>query len=261
MRKRTTGIAAIVASTLLVFSGTYAANGATRTSGELRNRLIACGSIPNGVSLTVVQTTRIFINLPKDFYPNIKLNVTSRGATAASVSSGGAYGHAIDAQGKPNCWSYYLDFELTPNNKTQSGTVDISSKSAFKNVSNYLIHFKVVVNPPDATKQMPGNGNVRGQVLLGPVCPVEHNPPDPACAPKPYKTTIDVWSTLTGSSYKRVATNASGIFNLSLAPGSYGLKVSQATNGSPYPRCGEVAIVVAAKKFQDVTVNCDTGIR
>lgn len=256
--RRTTIIAEVVASTLLTFSGTYAAIG---TNSELKNRLVACGSIPNGASLTVVETTRVFINLPKDFYPNIKLNVISHGATAASVSNGGAYGYAIGAQGRPNCWSYYLDFELTPNNKTQSGTVDIGSKSAFKNVSNYLIHFKVVVNPPDATKQVPGNGSVRGQVLLGPVCPVEHNPPDPACAPKPYKTTIDVWSTLTGSPYKRVATNASGIFNLSLAPGSYGLRVSQATSGSPYPRCGEVAIVVAAKRSQDVTVNCDTGIR
>lgn len=244
-----------------MFFGVYVAAASAHSNTDLNKRLVQCGSIPNGASLTVVQTTRVFINLPKDFYPNIKLNVISRGATAASVSNGGTYGHAVGAQGKPNCWSYYLDFELTPNNKTQSGTVDISSKNAFKNVSNYLIHFKVVVNPPDATKQMPGNGNVHGQVFLGPVCPVEHNPPDPACAPKPYKTTIDIWNTLTGSSYKRVATNASGIFNLSLTPGSYGLKVSRATNGPLYPRCGEVAIVVTAKKSQNVTVNCDTGIR
>ncbi len=245
----------------MLFFGLSPVGASTYSNTDLNRRLVQCGSIPNGVLLTVVQTTRIFINLPRDFYPNIKLNVTSRDATASSVSNGGGYGYAIGAQGKPNCWSYYLVFELTPNNKMQSGTVDIDSKSAFKNVSSYLIHFKVVASPPDATKKMAGNGSVRGQVFLGPVCPVEHNPPDPACAPKPYKTTIDIWSTLTGSSYKRVATNASGIFNLSLAPGSYGLKVSQAENGSPYPRCGEVAIVVAAKRSQAVTVNCDTGIR
>jgi len=239
----------------------YTAAGSTGTNSELKKRLIACGSIPNGASLTIVQTTRIFVNLPKDYYPNIKLTTKSRGATATSASNGGKYGYAIGAKGKPNCWSYYFDFELAPNNKAKRGTVDIGSKNAFKGVSNYLIHFTVVATPPDATKQLPGNGSVRGQVFLGPVCPVERIPPDPACAPRPYKTMINIWSTVTGSNYKPVATDASGVFKLSLAPGSYGLKVSHLSNGSPYPRCGEVAIVVAAKKSQNVTVNCDTGIR
>ena len=233
----------------------------THSNSDLQKRFAACGSLPNGSLLTVVQTTRLFINLPKEYFPNIKLKIASHGATAGSISNGGAYGHSIGAQGRPNCWSYYLDFELAPNNKTQSGTVDVASKNAFSNLSNYLVHFKVVVNPPDATKRFPGNGTVIGNVFLGPVCPVEHNPPDPACAPRPYETSIGVRSTLTGSSFKDVPTDASGIFTLSLAPGRYLLSVSPATNGSPYPRCTEVRILVVAKKSQKVTVNCDTGIR
>lgn len=261
MRRHTIIVAGIAALALLMFSGIYAATSDTGTNSELRKRLVQCGSIPNGASLTVVQTTRLFIFLPKDYYPNIKLSMTYHGAFAGSVSNAGAYGYAQSRDARPDCWSYYLDFELAPNNKTQSGTIDIGSKSAFRNVSNYLSHFKVVVNPPDATKPIVGNGNVHGQVFLGPVCPVERIPPDPACAPKPYKTAIDIWSTLTGSSYKRVTTNASGVFNLSLSPGPYGLKVSQMMNGSPYPRCTEVKILVATKKSQNVTLNCDTGIR
>jgi hypothetical protein len=261
MRKPTIAFSAAVATALVVFLGTYLAAGATGTNSELKQRLLACGSIPNGSSLKVVQTTRLFINLPRDYYPNIKLIETSCGAIVTSISNGGAYGHAIGTQGKPNCWSYYLDFELTPHNKAHSGTVNIGSKSAYKAVSNYLIHFNVVASPPDATKLAPGNGSVRGLVLLGPVYPVEHNPPDPACSPRPFKTSINIWSTLTGSTYKPVVTDASGIFKLSLASGSYGLKVSPSANGSPYPRCDELAIVVVARRSQNVTVNCDTGIR
>lgn len=259
--RRVIGTTAMVVSVLLVFSGLFSASATVGTNADLKDRLIACGSIPNRSTLTVVQTTRIFINLPREYFPNIKLTMKSLGASATTVSNGGKYGYAIGAQGKPNCWSYYFDFELTANNKAKRGTVDIRSKSAFKSISNYLIHFIVVATPPDATKQVAGNGSVRGRVLLGPVCPVERIPPDPACAPKPYKTTIDIWSTVTGSTYKPVATNAAGQFRLSLAPGSYGLKVSAHSEAALYPRCSEVAFVVVAKKSQDVTVNCDTGIR
>lgn len=261
MMRRNLVTASVVVSVLVAFSLSYASSAKVVTNADLKARLIACGSIPNRSTLTVVPTTRLFINLPKDFYPNIKLIVKSHGATANWVSNGGKYGYAIGAQGKPNCWSYYFDFELAPKSKAKSGRVDIESKSAFKSVSNYLIHVKVVKTAPDATKQVMGNGSVRGEVLLGPVCPVERTPPDPACAPRPFETTINVWSTVTGSTYKPVATNAAGEFRLSLAPGSYGLKVSDHSNASLYPRCSEVAIVVVAKKSQNVTINCDTGIR
>lgn len=261
MKKRILFATSLVVSVLLAFTLTGSASATTGTNADLKDRLIACGSIPNRSTFTVVQTTRIFINLPRDYFPNIKLTIKSHGAVATSVSNGGKYGYAIGAQGKPNCWSYYFDFELAPNNKGRSGTVDIGSKSAFKAISNYALHFTVVATPPDATQQVSGNGSVNGQVLLGPVCPVERIPPDPACAPRPYKTTINIWSTVTGSTYKPVTTNAAGIFRLSLAPGSYGLKVAAHTNSSLYPRCSEVAIVVVAKKSQNVTMNCDTGIR
>jgi len=260
MKRLTTGLATGVAISLLV-AGLYPASASSPSNSSLAKRLVACGSLPNGSSLTLVETTRLFLFLPKDYFPNIKLIMKSHGASAGSISNAGAYGYAQSRYAKPDCWSYYLDFELTPSNKLRSGTIDIGSKSAFKTVSNYLIHFKVVIDPPSATKQVAGNGNVRGAVLLSPVCPVEHIPPDLACAPKPYKTTLDVWSQLTGSPYKRVSTNTAGIFNLSLVPGPYSLQVTQATTGSLYPRCTPVKFLVVAKKTLKLTVNCDTGIR
>ncbi len=261
MMRRNLVTASVVAAVLAAFSFSYASSAKVVTNADLKARLIACGSIPNRSTLTVVPTTRLFINVPKDFYPNIKLKVNSQGASATWVSNGGKYGFAIGAQGKPNCWSYYFDFELAPKSKVKRGTVDIESKSAFKGVSNYLLHFVVVATPPSATKHVSGNGSVSGRVLLGPVCPVERTPPDPACAPKPFESTIDVWSTVTGSAYQPVPTDAAGEFRLSLPPGPYALQVSARKDASLFPRCDDVAIVVVAKKSQNVIVNCDTGIR
>ena len=249
-----------VALAALILAG-FSASASTPTNADLQKRLAYCGSIPNGASLTIVNTTRLFIFLPKDLYPKIRLIVKSNGATANYFSNAGAYGYAQTRDAKPGCWAYAFDFEFSPNNKTQRGTVDIGSKSGYKTVSNYLIHFKVVLNHPSASKQIAGNGTVNGRVILGPICPVERIPPDPACAPKPYKTTIDVFSTWTGSSFRPVSTDANGLFKLSLSPGAYSLEVSQPSGGSLYPRCVAIKISVIAKKSQNVTVNCDTGIR
>lgn len=124
-----------------------------------------------------------------------------------------------------------------------------------------IFHVDDRLSPPSATNRLPGNGSVHGQILLGPVCPVEQNPPDPACAPKQYKGTVEIKSLSTGTTYKPVTTDSAGEFDLSLAPGSYELKVSKASNSSPFPQCSAVEILVIANKSQAVTMNCDTGIR
>jgi hypothetical protein len=95
-------------------------------------------------------------------------------------------------------------------------------------------------------------GTVHGQVLLGPTCPVERIPP------KPYKTMIKILRTATGASYKKVVTDASGRFTISLAPGTY---ILRAKGASIYPRCTDLKIIVIAKKSQIVKIDCDTGIR
>lgn len=65
-----------------------------------------------------------------------------------------------------------------------------------------------------------GEGIIQGSVVLGPTCPVERIPPDPACAPKPYATKVDIYRQVgSATPYKTVATNASGTFNVALDPG------------------------------------------
>lgn len=101
-------------------------------------------------------------------------------------------------------------------------------------------------------------GTVNLQVLLSPICPVERNPPDPACAPKPYKTTITILKALTNTPYKNYMTDASGKLTFSIDAGAYVLH-SESTSSLPY--CTDLKIEVRAKRTQGLVMNCDTGIR
>ena len=108
--------------------------------------------------------------------------------------------------------------------------------------------------PPSA------KGIVHGQVLLGPTCPVERNPPDPNCAPRPYQTSIRVQPVSPSSPYMTITTDASGTFTVSIDPGTYTLQ-PQSQNNSVYPRCTATEVTVVAGQTQNVNLDCDTGIR
>ena len=104
-----------------------------------------------------------------------------------------------------------------------------------------------------------GYGKVHGQVLLGPTCPVERIPPDPACAPKPYKTKIQIFTAkVSAHPYKTVVTDATGKFYFAIKPGSY---VLHTRGGSIYPRCADLRIRVLKGKTLNLKMACDTGIR
>lgn len=139
-----------------------------------------------------------------------------------------------------------------------------SNKNFLRNVAIVLsvtamsISFNTVNSAASLRHSTSLKGTVHGQVLLGPTCPVERIPPDPACAPKPYKTTINIYRSVTKPPYKKVATDASGRFTISLAPGTY---ILRAKGASIYPRCTDLKIIVIAKKSQIVKIDCDTGIR
>ena len=256
MRRKLTVVATIVASLVTTSIALMPAQGSAPTQAEVKKRLAACASLANGSTTSVRQTTRLSINLPREIYPTKILQITSLGATAGFISNGGPYGYGFGARGKPNCWSYYFEFNLTAANGSGIGEVNISSKSAVRGIPNYLIHIRVFGHSP--TPPPTPAGIVRGQVLLGPICPVERIPPDPACAPKPYQTRIEIYHGASKIPYKSIATDSSGRFTLSLISGSY---VLRATGGAVYPRCTDLSIRVIAGRTVKVIVNCDTGIR
>ncbi len=111
--------------------------------------------------------------------------------------------------------------------------------------------------PPDEiidepTGILPFESSVTGKVLMGPICPVMKNPPDPDCADKPYVTTIEVIG------FSTVETDKDGVYKVMLPPGEYTI---QAVGGNPFPRCMSEEIIVEPDTMHEVNLSCDTGIR
>jgi hypothetical protein len=102
----------------------------------------------------------------------------------------------------------------------------------------------------------PGSG-IQGTAWLGPTCPVQRDPPDPACADRPTQTAL-VARDGDGRVVAAFASNATGQFRVALGPGTYTLG---SPDGQSLPRCSSAAITVVAGRYADADVSCDSGIR
>ncbi|MEK7554945.1 MAG: hypothetical protein AAB518_03110 [Patescibacteria group bacterium] len=116
-----------------------------------------------------------------------------------------------------------------------------------------IVIFLFWMNRQDST-----NGEVRGIVLLGPICPVERIPPDPNCAPKPYQVSIDIYQIRGGYPLKRIETESDGTFSVTLAPGEYEFRPAGET---PFPICDRESVRVDSGLTSEIKLLCDTGIR
>jgi hypothetical protein len=105
---------------------------------------------------------------------------------------------------------------------------------------------------PDAT-------GVRGTVTAGPTCPVETQPPDPACAARPVAGAVLVFSDAGGTEVARATSAADGTFTVELAPGAYRLTPQSVDGLMGTPAAMDV--VVEAGPPTEVQVSYDTGIR
>lgn len=107
---------------------------------------------------------------------------------------------------------------------------------------------------------LPFDSGVHGQVLLGPVCPVERIPPDPACADKPYQTIVQVirLGSAKSSPFAVMETDKEGRFSITLPPGEYALVPA---GGKVMPRCASQTVTVKPGVMQEVNLSCDSGIR
>jgi hypothetical protein len=119
-------------------------------------------------------------------------------------------------------------------------------------------------NQPQITNNQEGiapyDSGVTGKVLLGPICPVMREPPEPNCADKAYQTTVQVilLNSPRSSSFATVETDKEGKYTVMLPPGEYGL---QPIGNSPFPRCETKNVVIEPKKILEADLLCDTGIR
>jgi hypothetical protein len=99
---------------------------------------------------------------------------------------------------------------------------------------------------------------VSGVALAGPVCPVETNPPDPACAPRPVVGAIVVAVKDSGEGFEST-TGPAGQFSFVLPPGRYEIIAQSAAGlmGTPPP----FEVEVLALTVDLGVLMYDTGIR
>ncbi|MHB8860356.1 MAG: hypothetical protein ACYC48_01325 [Minisyncoccota bacterium] len=95
--------------------------------------------IPNNSVQQVKETSHMFVNMPKDLYPqDLQHSWSTVAGNATAGSVGGGYGESVAVAATPECWSSYMDFE-------GSGEVDLRVKSVVKGVPDYFVRF--IVSP------------------------------------------------------------------------------------------------------------------
>ncbi len=116
-------------------------------------------------------------------------------------------------------------------------------------------HFVEVIDEPVAESW----GSIHGTVLLGPTCPVVRDPPDPACADKPYQARF-VLTTADGTQViKEFNSKSDGTFAVDAPAGEYTIRL--AAGASMFPHCSSGVVQVSINETTTAHVTCDTGIR
>lgn len=103
----------------------------------------------------------------------------------------------------------------------------------------------------------PLTSGVKGQVFIGPMCPVSQQ--GDTCPDQPYPTTLTVF-TLEGQEVTRIETDAEGKFVVNLPPGDYVLHPETSTD-NPLPTAPDVPFTVLANEMTNIIVTYDSGIR
>jgi hypothetical protein len=99
------------------------------------------------------------------------------------------------------------------------------------------------------------HSGLRGRVLFGPTCPVQR--PGQSCT-RPYEATIRILREPAKRLVARARSGADGRFSVRLAPGRYLLEPQ---SGHPYPRGVPQTVTVQPKRYTNVTISYDSGIR
>ena len=117
------------------------------------------------------------------------------------------------------------------------------------------------VVPADAWPSPGGTGRtgIAGTALAGPVCPVERDPPDPACAARPVSGATVVIRDGEGSEVARTVTGVDGSFFVETPSGEYVVE-PQAANGLMGTATAQ-NVTVGDGMVAVIQLDYDTGIR
>ncbi len=107
-------------------------------------------------------------------------------------------------------------------------------------------------------QQGPGapTGEIQGQVLAGPVCPVER-PGQIGCEPKPVAGSIDFIKG--GRRVGEARLDSQGKFSVPVPLGTYTLHVRPDTG--TFPACPDTEAIAVEGETKVIQIDCDTGIR
>jgi hypothetical protein len=116
----------------------------------------------------------------------------------------------------------------------------------------------------DISEDVTGAGVLKGKISIGPLCPVERIPPDPACLPT--AETYKAWATAIFSTKEKtkIATldpNLDGTFEIKLTVGDYTVDYNVVQGNGIGKSNLPAAISIKDKDTTIFNINIDTGIR
>jgi len=136
-------------------------------------------------------------------------------------------------------------------------------KSNYKNIFRLLILAILFVVHGCEYQTILDNGILKGTISIGPICPVEKDPPDPACLPtaETYKAyPVYVFTSDGSENLVLISPALDGTFTMELPPGNYLIILNKEQGGigsSNLPQ--EVSIKPSETTTIDIEI--DTGIR
>ena len=136
-------------------------------------------------------------------------------------------------------------------------------KDCLKAIFGFIFLTGLILMSACDKEKVLNSGWLEGTISIGPICPVEKIPPDPACMPtaETYKAYPVSVYTLNGKVIiARLNPSLDGTFSTELPPGNYQIVLETANKyvgGSNLPE--EVSIVSQEKTM--LSINIDTGIR
>jgi hypothetical protein len=127
-----------------------------------------------------------------------------------------------------------------------------------------IFFFLLIIILPGCTKTSDEQpGFLEGVISIGPICPVERIPPEPACQPtaETYKAyPVSVFSSDGTKKIIGLSPSLDGSYSCELAPGSYIVKLEKTQNGAGGSNL-PVQVTITSRENTFLNISIDTGIR
>jgi hypothetical protein len=107
------------------------------------------------------------------------------------------------------------------------------------------------------------SGYLEGTITIGPICPVQTDPPAPECLPTAETFNaypVSVWTANGRIKIAQIKPSTDGKFTVELSPGNYKVILEKEQNGvggSSLP----VVVTINTLEITTLNINIDTGIR